>query len=666
MANIYNHNFQDFMMKINKDEYWDFFISRDWFSPFSINGNSFVEKCLVSYIDASKDECVDNGNLIGLPSYTWDSAVSNSNYVLLNVGYTAYDNGLFTFRKDRILNSDFLSIYQDTKYIVDSPTLLLHRVSGSTLQYDYPLTEMENEIKLNGGFYQGFFETECDKYAILPSKIEDEWNLEFVLKKSDLEKESNKTLNDKYPNNKGIFFYIGTRAENKWIYLYDDKEDECFTLDISDYIEDAEIDKNTYLINNFLDMSIDFVEDEEISNDNYIDFKYYENDAYEEIPITKDDFFLSDYLEDDEIEYKKILKEGSKPKEILRWCDCGGGNKKKGTKTSNGKTWYRYYGCGCGKFYKVKYAPTNSNDDTDTDDSQPLGKCTIFGDDYVSDLSSVDYETDFVENDIDISNFEYQTNDGFPLKSSNYYKILTDNKFLFFNRTKTGVTVDNWIEGTKFEFVGKKTAYKDNLFLLLNRTCTGYTVSDIEKLKEEAENKTDYNVYNDLYNNALAFRITDDGSIGYRYLTVDCEASDDNKTLIEEGYSSSGIIKDDEWYSIDVRIKTSYKYMKLYFYVNGKLKYITKDLLKLDLRKLADSYEKQETVPYSISLGGGTQGLIETILPNYMMNPWRVYPLEENFGGSFIGYIKLFRFYNCKIGFGGITQNYLYNKSHWG
>jgi hypothetical protein len=87
--------------------------------------------------------------------------------------------------------------------------------------------------------------------------------------------------------------------------------------------------------------------------------------------------------------------------------------------------------------------------------------------------------------------------------------------------------------------------------------------------------------------------------------------------------------------------------MKIMFYVNGKLVYITQDLPPLSLKALNDLYEKQEGIPYNISLGGGTQGLAETIQPNYMLNPTRVYPLEKNFAGSFIGYISSFKIYNC-------------------
>ena len=105
--------------------------------------------------------------------------------------------------------------------------------------------------------------------------------------------------------------------------------------------------------------------------------------------------------------------------------------------------------------------------------------------------------------------------------------------------------------------------------------------------------------------------------------------------------------------------------MKMMFYVNGKLKYITKDMPPISLKALNELYEKQEGIPYNISLGGGTQGLAETIQPNYMLNPPRVYPLEKNFAGSFIGYIRSFKMYNCFMEHMIIENNYKYEKSQY-
>jgi hypothetical protein len=82
------------------------------------------------------------------------------------------------------------------------------------------------------------------------------------MKKCDLEPESDKTLNDKYPENKGIFFYLGTRAENKWIYMYDENDadglEDCYELGVDDFVEDGEIDKKDYIIGYFDSPVVDY------------------------------------------------------------------------------------------------------------------------------------------------------------------------------------------------------------------------------------------------------------------------------------------------------------------------------------------------------------------------------------------------------------------------
>ena len=73
---------------------------------------------------------------------------------------------------------------------------------------------------------------------------------------------------------------------------------------------------------------------------------------------------------------------------------------------------------------------------------------------------------------------------------------------------------------------------------------------------------------------------------------------------------------------------------------------VSRKLPLLNIRDLKDSYKKQEGVPYTISLGGGTQGLCDVVYPNYMCVPHFKLPLEKEFGGSFIGYIKSMKIYN--------------------
>jgi len=658
MANLKVNNYHNLKLRINGDEYWDFFVNRDSYGSFKIN-DGLYDKCLISYIDLSDEECFDSNNWIYSKSgYTWENSLALG-YTLYNISYLGVDNGLFTYRKDRITNKDFFELFQTNKFKIEENDyrLKLHAVSGNTLQYDYPLHKENGYTKLNGGFYQGFFKTECDKYQVLPSIFEhgDTLNFEFTLKKCDLEKESDKTLNDKYPENKGIFFYIGTRAENKWIYMYDENDEdgleECYELGVDDFVEDGEIDKKDYIIGNFYSPNPDFDGYDPFELGDYTDYKYYDIDLWEQDPCDWDD--MSDYLEIESDKKPKVIPcDNDLPYKRLTWC-CG--------ETSDEeefilKPWF--HGCGCPISYKripkekEEYNPN------------PLNGCDEFGDDYIFDngeVMSLEEARDYIEPELDISDFEYETDNGFKLSEGNQYYFYTDNKFLFFDRTKTGKTVSNWVEGTQFMYSGRRSKFKGNLFILMNRTKTGYTVNTIDELRDQSANE--YNPYNDIYNNALAFRITDNGEIGYRMLTIDCEKEGRDKTSIIEGYSFENVIPDCEWATVNVRVTFTFGKMKLLFYVNGKLVYISKDLPMLNLKALNEIYDKQEGVPYNISLGGGTQGLAETIQRNYMLNPTRVYPLEKNFAGTFIGYISSFKIYNCFMEQMIIEHNFKYENN---
>lgn len=610
MSNLNINNSQILSIRLNNDEYWDFYLNKHDVQAYDIAPSSLTTSCLGAYIDVGLYDCVFEKWINSLDAYKWDESIS-SGRELKNIGYTGFDNGLLTFRKDRILNTDFIKLYKDSVYkLPKETTLQLHQVDGSTLVYDYPITVNDYDIKLNGGFYQGAFKTTCDDYQVLPTYLGDGdcWAYEFVLKKSDLKPESNKTLNDKHPNNKGLFFYIGTRAENKWIYLYDeDGNDPCFTLSPDDYVEDAHIDVKTYKLDSFLDVSLNMpVEWESIALDDYIANKYYDPSLYDK-PIGT----LEDYIDFDEDVPPVIIDENKKHTDV-EWC-CGG------------------------KYYT---------------------KCELFGDDYLDDSNIMEPDTEYVEPDIDISDFIYSTDNDFIIGKNEEY-IDTDNKFLLFDQTKDGLTVNNWEDGTMVRYVKEKNTFNGNLFLLMNWTESGYNVNTIDELKKKYNKK--YDIYQDLYCNALAFRITDDGKIGYRYLVQNCDGN--SKYAILEGYSKPNIIADDKWCVIHVKVQAFHETMVLRFYVNGKLVFVSKELPKLNLRALNDIEEKQELVPYNISIGGGSQGLCDVILPNYMIDPYRVYPIEEHFAGSFIGYFKSFKFYTCDLELLDIQGNFNFENS---
>ena len=91
-------------------------------------------------------------------------------------------------------------------------------------------------------------------------------------------------------------------------------------------------------------------------------------------------------------------------------------------------------------------------------------------------------------------------------------------------------------------------------------------------------------------------------------------------------------------------------------YVNGYLIFISKELDIFNFKELNEIYQKQETVPYNISLGGGSLGLMETILPNYYAIPEYILPIERDFCGSFLGDIKTFKIYEGFIDYSSITD----------
>ena len=556
MANIINNNFNFYKLKPYRGDYWDLTLNKDMNQSYQKRFNEHYDNNLIAYFDLSDKSAFDGIFVNSVGDYKWEKAYS-TDYALENIGYTGFDNGLLYFERDKIRNEEFPPLYTESKYDVkaNEEKLKLHFVTGSTIQYSYDYEIEDDSIKLNGGFLQGFFKTECGKYEVLPSSFKhgDSISFEFILKPIEMERKRFPRMNDANPNNKGLFFYIGTRSENKWDYLYDKYKNE---INYDEYIEDSEIDVKTYKVSSFVDMEME---------DNEVLFP--SSDVKGKVELY--DFFGDDYLQQEEEET----------------CDF-----------------------------------------------------------------------DYIEDEMNISDFIYKTSDNiFTLGEYEDY-VDYNNPFLLYNRTSDGFNIKTKENGSFIRYMGIRTKVKkkENLFLLMNRTVSGHTTSTIEKYFDE-EN-AEYNVYADIHENALGFRITDKGAIGYRYLIKNSNVI--NGIEMVEGYSKENMIKNDEWNHIIVKINFIHDIMVFKFYVNGNLVFISKNLPKLNLRALDEIYEKQETVPFNISLGGGSQGLIDTILPNYMINPYRIYPIEKNFAGSFIGYIKMFKIYLGEVNYIEIFNNF--------
>lgn len=536
MQNILNHNRLQFNTTLNLSEYWDFHL---YLKQSSGEG---ISDCIAAYIDTTKDECIIDGGLKSIATY---SECKNNNLEFKNIGFTGMDNGLIRFNKYKTTPEEFVKLLTDSVYKADDCNLRLYKVDGNNNIYNYSsVITTEDDVrcvKLNGGYFQGFFmDSEC-KYKVLPNKIDNNgWSLEFELKPYNF-RNTERTLNDIHPENKGIFFYMGTRAENKWI-------------------------------------------------------KYYQDECEEEKSALEKPYYPVDYVEVPDCEIDECLKDDYYPESYIADSDCD-----------------------CKPYFKEEYLEKKPD---------PEEKVTAD-----------------------------KTNDGHLLNEANLTEIKTENKFVLFDRSCKGVTVKTYEEGDTAVIQYRTIPDDKNYFTLFNRSCDGITVKDYSEYLETNGNK--YNINADLYKNSFALQVKDDGSVGYKYFLKDC----DNPKCgykIESEFSHPNVVKYNEWSNVHVRFLAKPDSMHLMFYVNGILKLVSKELPKFDFRKLNDTPDKQEGVPFNISLGGGTQGLCDVIYNNYMDIPEYVYPLEKEFGGTFIGYMKSFKFYECAQNFNQIRIN-IYN-----
>ena len=526
--NIKNKFSRELDSKLYNANYYDFMLYKGETNEF--NGAYLDDITIADFSDL----IIEKGRLYS--SIYW-SGSTNSGVEMEDIGLTGMDNGFICFNKDRISNRDFMCLFLRSTYEIESgdTRLFMTPITGNTQIFEYPMYLTEDDeskyLAFKGGFYQGFFKLDGFDYQVLPHNINRDLVLHFDIRpRTDYDVSMN-TVNYLHPENNGIFFFMGTRAENKFWQVYN----------VSENMKDGFGKKD--------------IGDEETCDE------FYEGDYDREY-----------FLKDDE----------------------------------------------------------------------------------------------YMRKDLTVDINKYSDSDGHELTKRGYYDIDTDNKFLLFDHTEEGFTVDTWVEGTKARLYGRQDWDNINLFPLMNHTETGYTVDCIEELYEK--HQKEFDVYKDIRDNVFALRITDCGAIGYRYGVLNCDEDNENKYEVVEEYSKDGIINMNEWNSVNVRfavLNPSYdkcdnkrRKMKIMIYVNGFLVFISKELDTLRFKALDDVYQKQEAVPYSISLGGGTQGLLETIMPRYYDISNYVLPIERDFCGTFIGDIKSFKMYLGFIDYSTI-KNYL-------
>ena len=649
--NILNNNVRSIDCKLLEDEYFDYMLYKG-----EVYGSNNISEMTIA--NFSCPFLIENGVLYS--TSTWVDA-KNNGVLLEDIGFTGPDNGFISFRKDRISNKDYLDILTGSTYEIeeDDTRLFLSPITGNTLNFDYPMFLDEDEtgcfLAFQGGFYQGFYKLFGKEwcYQTLPNGPDYEWNLYFDIRPRSDYKVGVTTVNHIHPENKGIFFYLGTRAENKFWPLY--KTDEEVTNPLKRIPDD----------DNYTNAEICGEESDTDFNKINVVHEDYMADEPEEIPESyfEDDYIASASTDDCPCAAQCLAEEQNKHENY----DFDNGYL---SENDNDDVTFTI-----SDIYEYKYQEDSNccegGSNCGTSDYKESHKCdNFFQDDFYNDEcynGPKAIEDEYLGQDADIVEDDITDSFGHALTKKGYYEIESDNKFLMFDRTKDGFTVNNWIEGTKVTLTARQDWANINYFPIMNRTCTGYTVDNIYKYQEE--NSIPYNIYKDIKNNAFCLRITDDGAIGYRYSVLDCEAENEQHYAVREEYSKPGVVKIDEWNKIVVKIailnpmvsngkyiNKGHRKMKLYFYVNGFLVFISKELDEFNFRELNDTYQKQEGVPYSISLGGGTQGLLESILPDYYNTPDYIFPIEKDFCGTFLGDIKSFKIIDGNVNFFTIKQ----------
>lgn len=310
---------------------------------------------------------------------------------------------------------------------------------------------------------------------------------------------------------------------------------------------------------------------------------------------------------------------------------------------------------------------------------------------YFSDNEDCQY---FNSNDSFVVPCFYEIENIISNEDVDFYKINsirteTDNKYLTHNRTSNGLVAGGDDDKT-FVFCDTKTNKNYNGFLEYNRS-NNNTIGQIDQ-SIIYSNKID--LEKDIINNCISFIIKDDGSIGYRTLTqkpptkrikpcseeyydnldldniIGCDDDINTNIIIikNEGFSKPNIINNGEKTHVFVRYITSdnieteapsQRMCVLMFYVNGKLVFKSDEFLEPNFRGLDEIKEKQEGVPFNMSIGGGTLGLLESVLFNNCIDR-KILPIEENFCGSFIGDIYKFKMFNGTVDYSKIFNNYKY------
>jgi hypothetical protein len=591
MGNIKNFNFAKLDLKLSNSDYWDFYLANDYNEPSGEGLDNDNGNCKVVWYDFNEPTIYGSNTDSIYSLVSWDMAI-NTGHSLTTFGLTGIDNGRILFEKGSDpTNPELVNALTGSTLVIPSNDvrLNLHKVSGTTNQFSYDTNIFSDAVvgdylQLRGGFYQGFYKLDGEAYEVLPTRVEHAWVVEFWLKREGLETPNN-ILNNARPENKGFFFYMGTRSENKFWNQWHGANTGCTSACTANSGCTENVSTWCTIPKEF---DVSLVDE-------------YGNQIPLDPPRTTSELITNEFLI-----YGRALDRGSV----------------KLTAETNSF------------IYKEPVSADTKQCTTYERSYDGLGTKTVCS--YDGNGIAVIRTTEVLNN--------------------------KTNPFLVYGRAgKDKISGDTCVRVN--DGYGKETVC----------SFSGFT---------SPETQVNYNL--DIIDNALGFRIKDDGSIGYRLLTVtgECvtnisgEKSYVSGVTIEEKYSEPNMVKEDEWVYVVIRFVTNTKSTceltkdgprkgKLMFYVNGNLKFVVNDFSEFIAKRLNEDKNKQIGVPFNFSLGGGSQGLIESQTFDGLDPSDRGLPIEEYFSGTFIGGISQFRFNICDLTLKKMRNQYLSELSRY-
>ncbi len=635
MGNIKNYNFNFLKLKLTNSDYWDYTLSND--NRYILPQTSVVQDGLLLDFD------FDNHNTFtGVTSATtissltsWDEAVNNG-IILKDIGLTGVDNGLVIFETlsgdtghTALVNAMLTSTLEIPTGQTD---FFMTRVTGSTGDYIYPMglvsdtgmTYGGDYMSFSGGFYQGYYALDEYEYQVLPNRVNKGWVYDFWLRPSSTKPLlTGVTLNDVYPGNTGMFFYLGTRSENKFWSIFSGNSSGCSETCLSGCSPIATSGITSGVSECFSASTSGCSSGLTLSVPGGYCTVLKETDIN-----TSDDYPLSP----PPLQFTKI--------------------------DNKFMFYHRGNGYGCGGKCQVDNPPVYSgftySGGTDFSGITPYS---------LYNLTDRNMDVDYLRYDFTNSKYDeffVGIRAGCPnppsaitLTSVTTYKTDFRNPFTVYSRSN-----------------GHKCGESGNTGNVGETACS-YS-GDSSPLLE-----LDWKA--DLIGNAFGVQIKENGSIGYKYIDKECLTGITEDTpmgavttglTVVSDFSLSGVVEFDDWNYIAIRFVADKTYDdcelqfkpqrsgKLMLYVNGLLKLVKHNFKEIILKSLFEDKTKQQGVPYNISLGGGSQGLIDSVTFDGKDPSDMNLQIEESFAGSFIGDIAKFRYYNKDLGWCGIKNNY--------